>query len=150
MQFVEITAENWETVIQLKPRDEQAPYLRTDIALHSLARCYVQGRCPDRFIPYAIQENGQYVGAFLFRNYGRGCNLTSFFIDEKFQGQGLGRKALFKYLKFVKENYPAAREIEIAVAPGNLVAEKLYKSFGFKYTGEVSTRGNHYMELHFS
>lgn len=148
MQFIEITEENWEEIIQLKPRDEQAPYLRTDIALHSLARCYVGRDRPDRFLPYAIQQEGEYIGAFLLRSYGRGCNLTSFFIDENFQGKGFGRRALGKYLDFVRENYPEAREIEIAVAPGNTIAERLYQSFGFEYTGEVTHRGNLYMELH--
>lgn len=147
MHFIEITGENWEEIIQLKPKDEQAPFLRTDIALHSLARCYVGRDRPDNFIPFAIQLDGKYIGSFLLRSYGRGCNLTSFFIDEKYQGQGLGRQALTKYLEFVKENYPEAREIEIAVAPGNKIAEGLYQSFGFEYTGEVTQRGNLYMEL---
>lgn len=150
MQFIEITEENWEEIIQLKPKDEQAPYLRTDIALHSLARCYVGRNRLDNFIPYAIQQDGQYIGSFLLRSYGRGCNLTSFFIDEKYQGQGWGRQALTKYLEFVKENYPQAVEVEIAVAPGNTIAERLYQSFGFEYTGEVTHRGNLYMELQLS
>lgn len=150
MQFIEITSENWEEVIQLKPKDEQAPYLRTDIALHSLAKCYVRRDRPDRFIPYAIEQDGQLIGSFLLRSYGRGCNLTGFFIDEKFQGQELGRQALEYYLEFVQENYPDAREIELTIAPGNTIAERLYQSFGFEYTGEVSDRGNLYMELQLS
>lgn len=149
MEFIEITEDNWEAVVKLKPKDEQASYLRPDIAMHSLARSYVQRNKPDRLIPFAIQENGQLVGSFLIRSYGRGCNLTSFFIDENFQGKGLGRKALSKFIAYVQSNYPDAREIEIAIAPGNTVAEGLYQSFGFKYTGEKTNRGNLFMELHF-
>jgi len=147
MEFIEITEENWKAVVELKPKAEQALYLRTDIAMHSLARSYVQRDRPDRLIPYAIQENGQLVGAFLIRSYGRGCNLTSFFIDQKFQGKGLGRKALSKFIAYVQSNYPDAREIEIAVAPGNTIAEHLYQSFGFEYTGKKTKKGNLYMEL---
>jgi len=149
MEFIEITSDNWESVVCLKPKDEQADCLRTDIAMHSLARCYVQPDTPDKFIPYAIEVDGTFVGAFLFRNYGLGCNLTSFFIDEHFQGKGLGRKAVTKFITYVRKNFPRAKEIELAVAPGNIVAENLYKSFGFEYTGEKSKLGNLYMELHF-
>jgi len=147
MDFIEITEENWQEIVKLKPKDEQAPYLRPDIAMHSLARCYVQKDKPDRHIPFAIQENGRPVGAFLIRSYGRGCNLTSFFIDENFQGMGLGRIALTKFISYVKTNYPEAKEIEISIAPGNTIAENLYLSFGFEYTGEKSKKGNLFMEL---
>ena len=149
MRFIEITKENWETAVKLKPRDDQADYLRIDAAMHSLARCYVQDDKPDKNIPYLIEHEGEYIGTFLFRNYGRGCNLTSFFIDENFQGRGLGRLAMSKFLAYVELNYPRAREIELTITPGNKAAENLYKSLGFEYTGEISELGNHYMEFHF-
>ena len=149
MEFVEVTDKNWESVIQLKPKNEQAGFLRTNIAIHSLAKAYVTRDKPDRSIPFAIENEGELVGAFLFRDYKRGCNLTGFFIDEKFQGRGFGKKALAKFIDYVKRTCPSAKEIELTIAPGNTVAEKLYQSFGFKYTGEKSDRGNLYMELHF-
>jgi len=69
MQFVEINDMNWETFIQLKPKDEQDNYLRTNIALHSLAKAYVMRDKPDRSIPFAIENEGELVGAFLLRDW---------------------------------------------------------------------------------
>ncbi len=149
MKFVEITNENWEEVIRLRPKVEQNDCLRTDIALHSLARAYVQKDRPDRLIPYAIEENGQLIGMFLLRNYGIGCNLTSFFIDHNFQGKGFGRATMNMFISYVKANYPHSEEIELAVSPCNKIAESLYLSLGFEYTGQKTKKGNLYMELHF-
>lgn len=149
MHFEEITGENWEAASRLRPKRSQYKFLRRDIVLNSLARCYVQGARPDPWVPYLIVQDGQYIGAFLFRNYGRGCNLTSFFIDRKHQGKGLGRRAMETYLAWVRMHYPQAGEIELTVSPENLVASRLYESLGFFYTGEVSERGNLYMERHF-
>ena len=149
MQFKTITQENWEAASRLRPKRSQYGLMRRDVVLHSLARCYVQAEKPDKLVPYVIVHEGQYVGAFLFRNYGRGCNLTSFFIDRKHQGKGLGRLAVETYLAWVRSHYPKAGEIELCVSPGNDVARRLYESLGFFYTGEVSSIGNLYMELHF-
>lgn len=150
MQFVEITKENWETACELRPKRSQYQFLPRNIVLHSLARCYVQEDKPGKYIPYLILHKGKPVGTFLFRNYGIGTNLISFFIDRKYQGKGLGRLAVQTYINWVRINYPKAREIELAVSPQNCPAQKLYESFGFEYTGETSEKGNLYMELHFS
>ena len=149
MEFHPITADNWEAAITLRPKRNQYKFLPRYIVLHSLARCYVQPDTPDKSVPYVIVHRGKFIGSFLFRNYGRGCNLTSFFIDGKYQGKGLGRAATEFYIEWVKHNFPNAGEIELAVSPDNLIARKLYESLGFDYTGEVSELGNLYMELHF-
>jgi diamine N-acetyltransferase len=149
MNFEQITKKNWEGVSELRPKQKQYRFIRRDIVLHSLARCFVQGEKPDRLIPYAITHEGKFIGTFLFRNYGRGCNLTSFFIDHRFQGKGLGKLAVSTYIDWVKQNYPQAREIELCVSPQNHAARKLYEDFGFEYTGEKSKLGSLYMELHF-
>ena len=149
MKFERITAENWESASRLRPKRSQYQFLRRDIVLHSLARCYVQPDTPGKFMPYLIVHQGKYIGAFLFRYYGRGCNLTSFFIDRKHQGKGLGRLAVETYITWVQNHFPKAREIELCVSPENTAARKLYEGLGFQYTGELSELGNLYMECHF-
>lgn len=149
MQFVEITKANWETASELRPKRSQYAFLPREVVLHSLARCYVEGEKRGKHIPFLILHEDKPVGAFLFRNYGTGTNLTSFFIDRKYQGRGLGRLAVQSYIEWVKENFPNAREIELAVGAENTAARKLYESFCFEYTGETSEKGNLYMELHF-
>jgi RimJ/RimL family protein N-acetyltransferase len=147
MKFEPITKENWEEASLLRPKQSQYKFIRRDVVIHSLARCYVQEDRPDKSVPYLIVHKGKFIGTFLFRNYGRGCNLTSFFIDRKYQGKGLGRQAVTAYISWVQRNYPNAQEIELCVSPKNAAARKLYESFGFEYTGEVSKLGNLYMEL---
>lgn len=83
MQFEVITRKNWEAASQLRPKYSQYGLLRRDVVLQSLARCYVQLKKPDKMVPYVIVHEGRFIGTFLFRNYGRGCNLTSFFIDRE-------------------------------------------------------------------
>ncbi len=149
MQFVEITKDNWKAACELRPKRSQYAFLPREVVLHSLARCYVQEEKPDRYIPYLILHQGTPVGAFLFRNYGIGTNLISFFIDRNHQGKGLGRLAVQTYIDWVKANFPNACEIELAVSPDNTTARNLYESFGFDYTGETSAKGNLYMEFHY-
>ncbi|MEE4194444.1 MAG: GNAT family N-acetyltransferase [Anaerolineae bacterium] len=149
LHFVEITKDNWEIACKLRPKRSQYAFLPREVVLHSLARCYVQEDKPDRYIPYLILHQDQPVGTFLFRNYGIGTNLISFFIDRKHQAKGLGRLAIQTYIEWVKENHPNANEIELAVSPGNTAARRLYESFGFEYTGEISKKGNLFMEFHF-
>ncbi|WP_343223499.1 GNAT family N-acetyltransferase [Paenibacillus solanacearum] len=52
--------------------------------------------------------------------------------------RGYGREAMSKISEFIR-TFPAgpARYCWIAYEPDNLVAKKLYESFGFRETGEV-------------
>ena len=144
MRFVEITKDNWEAAIKLRPKRTQYRHLRGDVALHSLAKCYVM---PGRYVPFLIEDDGRAVGCFRLRDYGRGVNLVAFFIDRQYQGRGLGRKAVRHFIAWVREHCPKAQEIEIWVGPENAAARSLYESLGFAYTGQVSATGNLYMEL---
>ena len=107
MNFVEITKDNWEQAIKLKPKRQQYGHLRGDVSLHSLAKCYV---FPGKYVPYLIEEGGKPIGCFRFRDYGKGVNLVAFFIDRKYQGRGLGRKAVEHFIEWVRQNYPKARD----------------------------------------
>jgi diamine N-acetyltransferase len=144
MKFVEVTPDNWEAFIALDIAPQQQPWLRENTAMHSLAKCYV---FPQKYHPYGIELDGQLVGCFRFRNYGRGVNIVSFFIDHRFQGRGLGRAARQHFISWTQQHYPRAVEIELWVKPENAPARKLYESLGFEYTGEVDAAGCLYMEL---
>ena len=134
MKFIEITKENWETAIELKILPEQEKYLRHEVVLHSLAKCYLM---PGKYIPYMIMEKNEPVGHFRFRTYIRGVNIVSFFIDYKHQGKGLGKKAMEYFKIWTREHHPIATEIELWVVPSNQKARMLYEKLGFIYTGET-------------
>jgi len=98
-------------------------------------------------MPFVIDDDGKLVGSIRLRNYGHGVGFAAFFIDRRFQGRGLGRKALLHLIGYVKENFPKAVEIETAVLPDNTVAAKLYESVGLEYTGVVNEGGTVDMEM---
>nr|WP_269462736.1 GNAT family N-acetyltransferase [Paenibacillus baekrokdamisoli] len=59
-----------------------------------------------------------------------------FMIDEHQQGHGYGKAGLIKLLELISQKH-SCNEIMIGHKSDNLKAEYLYKSVGFKNTGEV-------------
>lgn len=59
-------------------------------------------------------------------------------IDEQYQNKGYGREAMKKILEFIR-TFPAgpANYCWIPYKSENVVAKKLYESFGFRDNGEV-------------
>ncbi len=65
--------------------------------------------------------------------------IHSFYIDKEYRKKGIGRKLLGKVIDILKdENF---KEIELTVDPGNKIASRLYKDFGF---GRIDFRENEY------
>lgn len=146
MNFVQITPSNFAAAIQLAPKRSQYKYVRKDAVLYKLAKAFIA--LPDKMsIPYLIEENGRYVGFIDLRYYGHGVGFSAFFIVRKYQGKGIGQRAIVYLIAWVKEHYPKAIEIECAVLPENTAACHLYESLGFCYTGVVNASGTVDMEL---
>jgi diamine N-acetyltransferase len=62
--------------------------------------------------------------------------LLRFMIDKKFQGKGLGKKAMLKLLDLIKIEYGNIK-FYTTVSPQNISAKKLYESVGFEETDEI-------------
>jgi diamine N-acetyltransferase len=146
VNFVPVTRDNFTEAMELRPKRSQYGYIRREAVLYVLAKAYLA--LPDRSsTPYLIEEDGRYVGFINLRDYGHGVGFSAFFIDRRYQGKGLGRRALTHLFAWVKEHHPTAREIETAVQPENTVASRLYESLGFHYTGVVNPSGTVDMEV---
>ena len=145
MRFLRITKDNWTDAIRLMPKRGQYRHVRKEAVLYSMAKAFVSKQ--GEYIPLVIEEGGKLVGAIRVRNYGHGVGFAAFFIDRRYQGRGLGRKAVRNLVQWVRENYPKAAEIETAVDPDNAVARALYENEGFRYTGVVSETGVLDMEM---
>ena len=145
MRFLRITKDNWSDAIRLMPKRNQYCHVRKEAVLYSMAKAFVSKQ--GEYTPLVIEEDGKLVGAIRVRNYGHGIGLAAFFIDRRYQRQGLGRKAVRNLVQWVRENYPKAVEIETAVDPDNAAARALYESEGFSYTGVVSATGVLDMEM---
>ena len=73
------------------------------------------------------------MGYYEVKNY---YTLWKFLIDYRYQNKGYGKKALELGLDFIRDRFNA-KEIYTGVAPGNVVAKRLYESVGFKDTGLI-------------
>jgi diamine N-acetyltransferase len=141
-----ITLDNRRELFRLEVTKEQQHYVASNLS--SVASCYVlstNGSCP---MPFAIYADEQMVG-FVMIVYGdtgydqpkmaedNYCILR-FMIGKQYQKRGYGREAMIKILEYI-HTFPAgfARYCWIPYGSDNIVAKKLYESFGFRDNGEV-------------
>ena len=100
--------------------------------------------------PFAIYNNKKVVG-FLMVGYNEydieenaplavknNYSIWRFMIDKRFQNRGYGKEAFKLALDFVR-TFPSgkAEYCELSYEPENVVAKKLYASFGFVENGEM-------------
>ena len=148
MNFISVTKDNFAEASALRPKRSQYQHIRPDTVLSVLAMGYVDP--PERPTrPCLIEEGGRLVGFLTVRDLGHSVRFYAFFIDRRYQGRGLGRRALLHLIDWVKEHHPGARGIECGVRPENAVARHLYEDLGFRHTGVVSRHGLMEMELQF-
>lgn len=70
--------------------------------------------------------------------------LDRLLIDKKFQGKGYGKSALYQLINILFTKYNTST-IYLSVFDDNVFATNLYKSVGFKFTGELDLRGEKIM-----
>lgn len=61
----------------------------------------------------------------------------AFFIDKRYQGKGIGSKAMKQLREYVSNNYPGWKNLVLTVNCRNEVAYKLYTKYGFEDNGEL-------------
>ena len=141
-----ITLENRREVFKLEVADDQRRFVASNLS--SVASCYVLATNGGRPLPFAIYDDEQIIG-FVMIVYGiTGYELPKIansnycilrlMIDKRYQNQGYGRKAMKKILEFLR-TFPAghAEYCWISYNADNIVAKKLYESFGFRENGEI-------------
>jgi len=123
--------------IKLKVTEAQSAYIATNETSLETALENV-----DVARPFVIYADGKAAGftMFAFDEEYEDPNdrywLWRFMIDENLQGQGYGKEALKVIIAYFKEN--GANNIRLSTKASNVNAIGLYKSFGFKETGEVN------------
>lgn len=78
-------------------------------------------------------QTGNIIGTSWITNDGRRLYLHHFGIDPVFQSKGLSHLLLKHSLLFAKEKN---MQIKLEVHENNIIARKLYESYGFKYLGD--------------
>jgi diamine N-acetyltransferase len=127
--LIPITVQNWEAAASLELEPHQQDFIRSN------AWSIAESHFHPELKPFGIYRGGTMVG---FLMYGSAWEdgqvwLFRFMIDKKYQGQGLGKQALERVLRKLRdEGYP---EVNIGWDPENDVAERLYLNAGFEPTG---------------
>lgn len=146
MEFKSITNDNLWEVVNLKVKANQEEYIATNTI--SLLEAYATQNEGEQVKTFAIYEKGTLVGFFMINfnvfnwksapkvarnNY---C-LWRFMIDQRYQGKGLGKKALNEIIKYVK-TMPLGKgnKLYLSYIPENDCAGELFKEVGFVPNGE--------------
>ena len=131
IHLAKITKENLDDVLALRVHEEQKSFVSTNA--ESLAQAYVYS---ETAWPFAVYDDETLVGFIMMGYYEakQYYTLWKFMIDQNYQGQGYGRKALELGLQFIRDRFHPD-EIYTGVATGNRVAKGLYESVGFADTG---------------
>ncbi len=132
-----ITRDNWRECGNLKVADDQRSFVATNA--WSLLQ-YLYQDPTDTFEPFGIYADDKMVG-FMMYGMGEFGGLTGWeiwrlMIDQRYQKQGYGRKALQLSIDLIRERLKLDT-LYIMFEVGNDVAQALYESVGFKDTGII-------------
>ena len=133
VELREITKENYEECLSLNVADSQKCFVSSNS--HSLAQAWVYH---DTAFPFAVYADNTMVGFIMLGYYeAKGYyTLWKFMIDEKYQNKGYSRKALKLGIDYLVDRFQV-EEVYTAYYSSNDIAKNLYRSFGFRETGEV-------------
>jgi diamine N-acetyltransferase len=130
-----VTRANVRACIALRVRPDQQDFVAGNA--ESLAEAYVD---PDAE-PRAVYRGDDLVGFVLLRPVESarpraGHCIARFMIDHRYQGRGIGRRALQATIDWIVEHH-RVDTVQLSVVPGNSRAHDLYRAAGFVETGEL-------------
>jgi len=128
----QVTKENWYECNSLEVYEEQEGIVAPNYNSIIISLLY------DNWHSKCIYEDDVLIGFLLYgieEDTGKPM-LLRYMVDKKFQGKGLGKKALLKLLDLIKIEYGNIK-FYTTVSPKNVSAEKLYESVGFEKNGEI-------------
>ncbi|HET9494381.1 MAG TPA: GNAT family N-acetyltransferase [Chloroflexia bacterium] len=137
IRFEPVTLENLRDVTNLRVADHQEGFVADN------ARSIAWSRYLSNLIPSAIFSDDDLVGFVLYGEWEEEPGLwgiARFMIDEKHQGQGIGKAAMRELIRLIRERDPEAHAINLSYVPENDAARRLYASVGFVETGEMRGR----------
>ena len=147
MELVKINNKNVWNIVKLKVRDDQSNFVAAND--YSIIEAYATVSSGYVALPFGLYEGETPVG-FVMIGYGSigdeeepqivndSYCIWRFMIDERFQGRGLGRKAMEAVLNYIR-TYPCGKAdyCWLSYEPENKAAKSLYSKFGFAENGEM-------------
>lgn len=146
MELRKVDDDNLRSIVNLSVREDQKNFVASNTK--SILQAYTAIMADRVALPFGLYDGEELVGFVMFGydGYEEGdpefikgsYAIWRFMIDEKYQGKGYGKKAMVACLEYLR-TYPCgeAKYCWLSYEPENVVAKKLYNSFGFKETGDV-------------
>ena len=147
MELRKVTSENLFSIVKLTVNESQQNFVASNT--ESILEAYVTVTAGNVALPFGLYEDGKLVGFIMFGYGGIGeedepkiCEgnycIWRLMIDGRFQGRGLGKKAMEAALSYIR-TWPCgkAEYCWLSYEPENTVAAGLYRSFGFVENGEM-------------
>jgi diamine N-acetyltransferase len=133
VRLKEVTAGNWEAVVDLELSDEQKDIVASNA--YSLA----EAKFTPAAQPRAIYAGRRIVGFLMYETLAaegkpHETSIYRFMIDRRHQGKGYGRAAFAAALDEIRAT-SGSRKVTVCYVPQNLPAKRFYASFGFVETG---------------
>lgn len=94
----------------------------------------------------AIYDNQILVGFVLYGFIDNEVWIDRYLIDQRYQGRGYGKNALKLIIEELKKTYQQPI-MYLSVFKENNVAINLYQKLGFKFNGQLDSKGELVMEL---
>jgi len=145
LRKIAISDDNMKECIELEVAPEQRNFVAHNAT--SLGQAYALNKRGGCATPYAIYADGVMVGFIMYEfmkyevedTYGEDCYyLWRFMVDKNYQGKGYGKQALAQIFDEIKQMPNGKADYcYTSYDPENVVAKKLYESFGFVETGQV-------------
>ena len=147
MELRKVTSENLFPIVKLTVNESQQNFVASNT--ESILEAYVTVTAGNVALPFGLYEDGKLVGFIMFGYGGIGeedepaiCEgnycIWRLMIDGRFQGRGLGKKAMEAALSYIR-TWPCgkAEYCWLSYEPENTAAAGLYRSFGFVENGEM-------------
>ncbi len=120
--------------IKLKPGQEKF--------IETVDECLKEADTYHEWHPVAIYSDEEVIGFAMYGSFGpnKYTWIDRIMIDEKYQGQSLGRIAMMKLIDIVSKEY-GVNVIYLSIIEENRIAYRLYRSLGFEFMNERDPNG---------
>lgn len=135
LRLIPVDRQTWRDAYALRPHPAQERFVASN-AYSLLEASYAR---PDAGYAPLLAYAGQIPVGFTMHATSVGDGhpwILRFMVGGEHQGRGFGARMLRAHLALLDATFPG-RAVRLSVVPGNDVAERLYRRFGFVDTGRV-------------